>query len=210
MDASPATLYHEPLACSSAVRMAAAYGGVPLNVVHVNLATHKMDDGAPFKAINPLGQVSTLITPYGEKITETIAVLLWVQSQSERDDFVVQHNDSQYFQLIRWLSFTATEFHKQIYRMVFYDELDDASKDKIRDLASSRFAMLDEHLTHHSYLLGEHFCSADAYLGWALLLADRAGLHPERYEHLSAYAKRVRELPEIREVIADDWKHKQG
>lgn len=198
------TLYHMPLACSLAVRMAAAHGNIPLNIIHADTL-----DRGEYKAINPLGLVCTLITPDGETITETSAALMWVQSQSTDSDFRREPHDADYYQLIRWIAFVATEFHKQIYRMVFYDELDDISKDNIRALAPARFELLDNHLARHKYLLGDHFSAADAYLFWAMRLAERAGLDHSPYAHLNAYAQRVHTIPAIDKILADDWERKQ-
>ncbi len=198
------TLYHMPLTCSLAVRMAAEYGGIALEVIHAD--TLRRQD---YKAINPLGLVCTLITPEGETITETSAALMWVQSQSSDNDFRREPQDADYYQLIRWIVFVATEIHKQIYRMVFYDELDDASKDNIRALAPARFQLLDDHLAQHKYLLGQHFSAADAYLFWAMRLAERAGLDPAPYQHLNAYAQAVQSIPAIGATLADDWERKQ-
>lgn len=198
------TLYHMPLTCSLAVRMAAEHGGIPLHIIHAD--TLRSQD---YKAINPLGLVCTLITPDGETITETTAALMWVQSQSSDNDFRREPQDTDYYQLIRWLVFVATEIHKQIYRMVFYDELDDASKDNIRALAPARFQLLDDHLAQRKFLLGQHFSAADAYLFWALRLAERAGLDPSPYPHLNAYAQRVQSIPALAATLADDWERKQ-
>ncbi len=208
MQTNKATLYHAPLGCSLAVRIAATYGDVPVDVIQVDLDNFQTLDGRDYKEINPLGQVATLFTPKGEKITETVAALLWVQSQSPNDDFRLEPSDTDYFQLIRWLSFTSSEFHKQIYRMVFYSELDEASKDNIRALAPDRFAVLDTHLSTRDFLLGSRFSAADAYLTWVMLLSKRAGLDPSPYANLTAYTKRAQALPKVRDVIADDWKRK--
>lgn len=208
MTQSKATLYHTPLACSLAVRIAAAYGDVELCLILVDHCRTLSTDCADYKNINPLGQVATLITPTQEKITETSAALLWVQSQSANQQFCRTPYDEDYYQLIRWIGFTATEIHKQIYRMVFYDELNESSKDNIRSLAPDRFAWLNQHLSTRTFLLGTYFSAADAYLCWAMLLAERAGLDPSPYQHLMAYVHRLHSIPKVRDIIADDWEKK--
>ncbi len=200
-----ATLYHIPMTCSLSVRIAAAFGDVPLHIIQADTLGRDA-----YQAINPLGQVCTLITPDGETITETSAALMWVQSQSTDDAFRREPKDADYYQLIRWIGFVATEIHKQIYRMVFYDELDDGSKDNIRALAPARFGLLDEHLTERKFLLGDHISAADAYLCWAMRLAERAGLDPAPYQHLNSYAQRVHAIPTIDATLADDWARKQA
>ncbi len=199
------TLYHMPLTCSLAVRIAADYGGIALNIIHADTLSRR-----DYKAINPLGLICSLRTPDGEIITETSAALMWVQSQSADNDFRREPQDADYYQLLRWIAFVATEIHKQIYRMVFYDELDDASKDNIRALAPARFGLLDNHLAQRKFLLGDHFSAADAYLFWATRLAERARVDLTPYQHLNAYAQRVQAIPAIGKTFSDDWERKQA
>ena len=197
-------LYHRPLNCSLAVRMAANYGGIAMHIIQ----TDTLERDA-YQAINPLGQVCTLITPDDETITETSAALMWVQAQSANDDFRREPQDADYYQLLRWIGFIATEIHKQMYRMVFYDELDDASKVNIRALAPARFNLLDEQLKKRQFLLGHHFSAADCYLFWAMRLAERAGLDPAPYAHLNAYTQSIGFIPAIGATLDDDWERKQ-
>ena len=163
-----ATLYHAPLTCSLAARMAAAEGDVPLNIEYLNLRTKELERGGSLYDVNPLGQVSVLERPNGPLLTETSTTLLWIQSQSKNENFKHDPSSESFFQLARWTAFCATELHKQIFRVVFYQEATDAVKDKVRDLAPLRFKVLNDHLADRPFLLGDHFSAADAYLTWVL------------------------------------------
>lgn len=199
----PALLYHCPLNCSLAVRFAAAEGEVTLNIDWVDFETKALSSGGSFLDVNPLGQVSTMRLPSGDLLTETSACLLWVQSQSHTA-FRVDPEDPNYFQLVRWLGFTATELHKQILRVVFYNEATDPVKDNFRALAPDRLALLEAYLKDKEYLVGNGFTAADAYLVWFLLLADRAGIAISRYPRLMAYFRQALERPKISKLIAED------
>ncbi|WP_281648369.1 glutathione binding-like protein [Parendozoicomonas sp. Alg238-R29] len=198
------TLYHAPLTCSLASRFAAAEGGVPLTVEYLNLRTKELENGGSLLDINPLGQVSTLRLPTGELLTETATVLLWIQSQSPNQEYRRTPEDDDYFQLVRWLGFCATELHKQIFRVVFYQEATDQVKERIRGLAPKRFELLDNHLADKQYLLGEKVSAADAYLTWFFVLARNAQLDVSEYKNLNAYRKRMLERPLIQELINSD------
>ena len=95
-------------------------------------------------------------------------------------------------------------------RLLFYSEVDEASKDNIRALAPDRFALLNEHLAQREFLLGDSFSAADAYLAWAMLLIEKAGLDAKPYTNLMAYCKRVYALPKVAETIADDRARKKA
>jgi len=201
------TLYHAPMACSLAVRFAAAEGQVPLNVSYLNLRTKEMNDGGSLFDVNPLGQVSVLQHKDGTLLTETSAALLWVQAQSTDVSFKQAADSPEYFQLVRWISFCATELHKQIFRVVFYPEANDAVKDRIRALAPARFQMLNEHLADRSFLLGPNFSAADAYLAWFFVLAGAAELDSSSYLALERYREQVLARPKLQALITQDRQH---
>lgn len=201
-----ATLMHAPLTCSLAVRFAAAEGGVPLDVAHLNLRTKAFEDGGSLYDLNPLGQVSVLRLESGEILTETSTALAWIQSQSPDDAFRRDPADPDYFQMLRWIAFCATELHKQIFRVVFYPEATEEVKDRFRCLARQRFELLDDHLADRSFLLGSRFSAADAYLAWFFVLVKDAGLDPNPFRSLQDYGARLLERPPIRELVSSDRK----
>jgi glutathione S-transferase len=129
---------------------------------------------------------------------------LWIQSQSSNAAFRRSPDSAAYFQLVRWLGFCATELHKQIFRVVFYPEADDGTKDRVRALAPQRFALLDVHLADRAYLLGDAFSAADAYLAWFFVLSDHAVDAPSDLVNLDAYRERVMARPLVRAMIEDD------
>lgn len=200
----PATLYHAPLTCSLAARIAAAEGDVPLDIEYLNLRTKELANGGSLYDVNPLGQVSTLKLENGSILTETSTTLLWIQSQSLNPAFKRDFASSDFFQMARWISFCATELHKQIFRIVFYPEATEEVKEKIRSLAPLRFDVLNNHLANQSYLLGDKFSAADAYLTWFFVLADNAKVNPASYKNLCAYRDRVLNRSLIRELIESD------
>lgn len=199
-----ATLMHAPLTCSLATRIAAAEGGVDLDVNYLNLRTKEFEQGGSLYDINPLGQVSVLELENSEILTETSTCILWVQSQSANADFRRDPNDPDYYQMLRWIAFCATELHKQIFRVVFYPEATDEVKDRVRDLAPLRFEVLNQHLADKQFLLGDKFSAADAYLTWFFVLAENARLDASKYEHLIAYRERVLSRPLIKALIESD------
>jgi len=195
-------LYHTPGACSQSVLIAAREGAVELDVRIVNLKDKTLPDGGSFRVINPLGQVSTLQLPGGELLTETSAILMWVQTNSAVESFRRKPDDPHYFQILRWIGFTATEIHKQLFRIVFYDEAPTAVKDKFRALIPARFELLDKHLANREFLAGSHFSAADAYLIWALILAPKAEVTIDSFTHLTAYKNRLVERAAVKVAMA--------
>lgn len=199
-----AILYHAPLACSLAARIAAGEADVPLDIAWLNLQTKEVEAGGSLYDVNPLGQVSVLKLANGELLTETAITILWIQSQSENSAFRIAPDDPLYFQMVRWLGFCATELHKQIFRVVFYNEATEAVKDRVRDLAPKRFELLDRHFADKPFLLGERFTAPDAYLTWFFVLSDAARLDVADYPNLRDYQERVLNRPVAKRMIDID------
>jgi len=197
-------LYHAPLACSLAARIAAAEAELELDLAIVDLSTKQLASGGSFLDINPLGQVSVLEVEPGVYVSETMAVIMWLQSHGNNPEFCRAANDPQYFQMLRWLGFCATELHKQLFRVVFYDEASDEVKDRFRALVPQRFKLLDEHLSNRIFLLDERYSGADAYFTWFFMLAERAKVNLDDYYNLSRYRDQVLSRPKVAQVIEDD------
>ena len=197
----PAKLYHAPFTCSLAVRLAAKWGDVPLDIQPTPLGAQARTD---FTGHNPLAQVSTLILPDESILTETSACLIWVQSQSPNPEFKRTPDQTEYFQMLRWIGFCATELHKQILRIIFYDEATEDVKDNFRRLGHSRLQRLNEHLADRPALVGTAYSAADAYLAWFLTLAPKAGVEFTPYKALTAYFNNVRRGKDLDTLLADD------
>ncbi len=194
-------LYHAPGTCSEAVLIAAREGAVDLSVEPVDFREKTFDGGRSFLKVNPLGQVSTLRLPGGEQLTENTAILMWIQARSEMAGFHRAPDHADYFQILRWIGFTATELHKQLFRIVFYSEATDAVKDRFRGLVPARFELLNQHLRGREFLVGGSFSAADAYMVWALALSPKAGVSMAGYAHLQAYRRRMMSRPAAAAVL---------
>ena len=203
MTASPklAKLFHAPFTCSLAVRLAAKWGDVPLDILPTALGPKARQD---LTVQNPLTQVSTLILPDDSVLTETSACLVWVQTQSHNPDFKRTSDQAEYFQMLRWIGFCATELHKQILRIVFYDEATDAVKDNFRNLAKPRLHRLDTHLENRKTLVGKSYSAADAYLAWFLTLAPKAGVAFSSYKNLTAYFETLQQDGTLDILLTED------
>lgn len=201
VSAKSAKLYHAPFTCSLAVRLAAKWGNVPLEILPTRLGEKTRRDLA---AQNPLAQVSTLILPDDSILTETSACLIWVQTQSQNPEFKRTPDQAEYFQMLRWIGFCATELHKQLLRIVFYDEATDAVKDNFRRLSTSRLQLLNDHLEDRTTLVGKSYSAADAYAAWFLTLAPKAGIELTSYKNLTSYFKALKQDKILDILLADD------
>lgn len=68
-------LYASPFACSFTVRVALAEAGLDAEIVWVDLKTKRAGDGIDLGALNPKGQVPTLLLDDRAVLTEIGAIL---------------------------------------------------------------------------------------------------------------------------------------
>ena len=73
-------LYFSPMACSLASRIALMEAGLDAHYHQVHLLTKKVvDDGSDFRSVSVKGAVPVLVLENGERLTESAAVLQYIQ-----------------------------------------------------------------------------------------------------------------------------------
>lgn len=188
-------LYHFPMACSTAVRIAAARASVPVEVIPVNVYTKEIGSGGSLYDINIMGQVPTLILPDGELLTENVAVLFWLEQQS---------GDGASIQTLRWLSFCATEMHKQLIWPLVRSNRDKAIYMTVLDRFKAIALYLETHLTTSLHLGGQKWSAADAYLLWCLKMLRMQNIRTGDYPALAAYFEMGCKDPQVSAIFSDD------
>ena len=179
-------LYYSPGACSLAPHIVAREAGLDLDLVKVDLATHKTDKGEDYFKINPRGYVPALEID-GELHTEVAALVQYLAEQAPQANLLPAPGTKQRFRVNQWLSFVSSELHKTFSPWLWHAETAESTKQAARDKLAVRFAELDRHLADRAYLTGDTFTVADAYaftiINWSNLL--KIDLKP--YPSLSAF-----------------------
>lgn len=195
-------LYFSPFACSLAAHIACREAAVPFSLRRADFRDKRVEGGGDLRAVNPMGQVPTLVLEDGRTLTEVGAVLSFLADQAPAGELAPAPGDAARYELVRWLSFVATELHKKVLNLFFDPNSPEAVKHWALAQAPRALAVVDAHLAGRDYLLGARFSVADVYLYWALLLLPRAGVSLDPYEHLRALRDRVGARPRVREVVA--------
>jgi glutathione S-transferase len=203
---SPATggpyvkLYYSPFACSLATHIACREAGLEVELIRVELSTKRTAKGGDLFTENPMGQVPTLVLDGGRILTENVAILAYL-GEPPRDAAAGGGEAPDRYELMRWLSFVATEVHKKILWPIYAPGSPDAVKDYARGSAARAFGVLGAHLEARDTLVGDGFTTADAYLFWALTLMPHAGVSLEQFPALQRYHERNRARPAVRAVL---------
>ena len=102
------------------------------------------------------------------------------------------------YELVRWLSFVATEIHKRVLWPIYSPTTSAAVKDDARASAARALDFVAAHLESRDVLVGRAFSVADAYLFWALTILPHAGVPLEGRAALQRYHALHRERPAVR------------
>jgi glutathione S-transferase len=194
-------LYYSPFACSLAAHIACREAGLEFTLERAELATKRVEGGADFFGINPMGQVPTLVTDDGHTLTENGAVLSYVADRAPEKRLAPAFDDFDRYELVRWLSFVGTEIHKKGLASIFGMDTPDAVKEYARGAIHKPLGVLAAHLATRETLVGERFTVADAYLFWALTVAPYGGVELASYPVLRAYWERHLARPAVQTAV---------
>ena len=194
-------LYFSPGACSQAVHIALREAGQAVDLVKVDLATHKLEGGADYLAINPRGYVPLLEFEDGSRHTEVAALLQYVGDLAPAGGLMPAHGTLSRFEAIKWLAFVSSELHKVFSPWLWHKETDDATRKACKDKLALRFTELDALFATREHLAGEGFTVADAYAFTILSWATMLGMSLKAYPHLQAYLARIAQRPAVHAAL---------
>jgi len=194
-------LYMKPGACSLASHIVLREAGLPFDLVKVDLAAKKTEDGGDFLAVNPKGQVPTLGLDEGGILTEGPVIMQYVADKAAAKALVPAPGSLERYRVLEWLNFVGTELHKT-FSPLFRPTTPDAFKATLKELLAAKIGVLDQHLAGSRFLAGDAFTVADAYAFTVLRWAAPMGIDLARWPNVAAYVARVGERPAVREALA--------
>jgi glutathione S-transferase len=194
-------LYFWPMACSLASRIALMEAEIEARYRAVDLWGKRIiDGGGDFWEVAPKGVVPVLVLEDGTTLTENAAVLQYIADLRPELGLAPLAGHSDRYRLQEWLSFVGTEIHKAFLFPTFW-----YSNDTAKAAASNRIgkslSVTADHLKGRSYLVGDRFTVADAYLTWAMLLIGRSGVDVTAWPPLVAYLDCMLRRPHVKAAI---------
>lgn len=195
-------LYFSPSACSLAPHIVAREAGIPIELVEVDLATHKLRDGRDYYAINPRGYVPALELDDGTVLTEVAALVQYLADLKPDAGLAPKAGTLERVRLQSWLTFVSSELHKQFSPWLWHADTAESTVRAIKERIATRFAELDRKLAAQPYLMGDRFSVADAYafaiVSWAPMMKMDLGAYPA----LAAYLARIAARAKVKEALA--------
>jgi glutathione S-transferase len=196
-------LYYTPGSCSLATHIVAREADIAVDLVKVDLATHKTATGDDYTKTNPKGYVPAILLDRGEVLTEAAALLQYLGDLKPQMGLLPPVGTLDRFRVIEWLTFISAELHKG-FSPLWDNGAPEATKQAARDRLANRFSYLNRHLAGRLYLTGDAFTVADAYcftiVSWCNFL--KVDLAP--YPTLGVYLQRVAARPKVREALTTE------
>lgn len=193
-------LYYTPGACSLASHIVAREAGIDLSLEKVDLGTKKTESGVDFSTLNPKGYVPALELDDGGMLTEGTAILQYLADRKPDSGLVPANGTLPRYQQQEMLGYINSEIHKN-YSPLFNKKTLPEVRTEREDYLRKRYALVESILGNGSFLFGDQFTAADAYLFTVTNWAKGVGVDLGEFPNLLAFQKRVAERPAVQAAL---------
>jgi glutathione S-transferase len=194
-------LYFSPGACSLSPHIALREAGLPFELEQVDLATKKTKSGGDLAAVNPKNYVPVLQLDNGELLTEAAVIAQYIADKAAETKLVPAAGTMERYRVQEWLNYVASEVHKGLGQLFNPKMPDDFKKTVKEALLPPRFDFLSKKLDGKTYLTGDTFTAADAYLFTVLNWTGFLGIDLSKWPVLQAYQARVAARPAVQAAM---------
>ncbi|GAA0646261.1 glutathione S-transferase family protein [Brevundimonas lenta] len=160
--------------------------------------------------VNPMRQIPALITPDGETITESAAILIWLAEQHPEAALAPEACDPRRGQFLRWMTFVPASIYSMFWVRDVPSRLggdDPAAQETIRVRTAERiadcWAKMDSQIEPGRWLLGDELTVLDLYVATASRWTPRRERFAEVAPRMNKVVKRVDDLPELQAFWAE-------
>lgn len=204
-------LYGDKGSGSAAVELALAEIGAPVVLRELSLddEVQRSDD---YRSINAQRKLPTLMTPEGEVLTESSAILLTLAERHPEASLLPAVTNPLRAQALRWVMFVATELYPLIeiidYPERFQPEADetpgerrDAVRECLRRIWKRRWRIVEQAVSEEErWFLGSAFSIVDIYVAVVSRWAQTGDWRPENLPRIEAIAAALGDRPHCEAV----------
>jgi GST-like protein len=186
---------------SIAVEATLALIGVPYQLEEVR--------HAQFHEHNPMVQVPVLVTPQGERITESAAILIWLAEAFPEARLAPAAGDPGRAQFLRWMAFVASSIYAHYWVRDDPTRVtaDPAAQAEVKQALNQRIAdnwgVMEAGLTPGRYLLGEAITVLDIYVTVVSRWTNRKRLHETNAPKIGEVVRQVEADPRLAALLAE-------
>ncbi len=187
-------LYYVPGVCSLAPHIVLREMGAEFQLDKLDRKTRITESGVSFTELNPKNYVPALQLDDGTVLTEGASILMYLADQDGGEKVAPKPGSKERYKLQEWLVFIATEIHKN-FSPLFRNTPDPTPRETLQ----KRLDLVADTLTRQSWLVGEKFTVADAYLFTVLRWAARVDLPLP--PSLQRFMERVKARPAVAKAL---------
>jgi glutathione S-transferase len=193
-------LYFSPGACSLSPHIVLRETGLSFDLEKVDLGSKQTASGTDYKTINPKGYVPALQLDNGEILTEGPTIVQYLADQVPQKHLVPAAGSMERYRLMEWLNFISAELHKG-FGPLFKPAMPEEAKTIARETLANRIGVVAKQLQANTYLTGEQFTVADAYLFTVLNWSGHVNVDLAPWPAVGAYMKRVAARPNVQAAL---------
>ncbi len=193
-------LYYSPGACSLSPHIVLHEAGLKYQAVIANLKSHQLADGTDYYTINPKGSVPLLELDDGQRLSEGPAIVQYLADLAPASNLAPAAGTMARYRLQEWLNFITSEIHKG-FSPLFNAAMPEEAKAISRTKLTDRYRWINEQLEGKSYLMGDTFTVADAYLFTVTSWAKHVGIDLSGFANVNAYQARVAARPAVQAAM---------
>jgi glutathione S-transferase len=193
-------LYFSPGACSLSPHIVLREAGLAFDLEQVDVRAKKTAGGGDFFQVNPKGQVPTLLLDDGDILTEGPAIVQYIADKAPASKLAPAPGTKERYHLAEWLNFITSELHKN-FSPLFRPTTPEDYKPIARENLAGRFSYVDKKLAGRSFLMGDTFTVADAYLFVMTNWANSLHVDLTSWSNVGAFRERVLARPKVQEAM---------
>ena len=202
-------LYYTPTSCGASSFISCFVAGITFDCETVDLSTHLTNSSVDFYTINPKGNVPALVLDDGTVLNENISCLEYISDLSNLNNckdctcgkkISPESGTTDAYLVKQALSYIASELHATI--GLFFNP--SSKEEKIREfiftIFEKKMAYLQKHIIKEdsSFVVGDSFSTADAYLHIVLSWTKYLGIDLSNYPVAYTYYNKICELEQVK------------
>lgn len=196
-------LYYAPAACSLASHIVAKEAGIPIALEKVDTKSKRTADGRNFLDIAPKGYVPALEFDDGQVLTEGPAILQYLADLRPESGLAPPNGTFERLRLQEALGYINSEIHKT-YLPLLRPDTPEPVRAQCKEDLRKRYALVEETLSRHRWMLGSTFTVADAYLFVVTNWAKAVDFDLSDFASLIGFQARVAERPGVQAAMASE------
>ena len=195
-------LYYATGTCSLSPHIVLLEAGLPYTLEKIDFATKRTSTGIDYFTINSKGAVPALQLDDGEVLTEGPAIVQYLADQKPDTGLAPRAGTFERYRLMEILNYITSEVHKG-FSPLFNPKISADWRASAQANLEKKFDWLSGFLKDKTFLMGNAFTVADAYLFTVLSWTRPVKIDLERWPVLKAYQSRIAPRPTVQRALRE-------